>query len=125
MSGVLLLLLEAFPELVQNRLRHPGINCSISHTISTYQEGQPCRQLPSLVLAKRTDHPVPACVHVCVEEAEVGEQEGEDAAIYLVGVFRGQAGVPGHPKLKIPQMSTVAPEPQTLQPGSNASPSAG
>lgn len=72
--------LEEFPKLVQNRLRHPSTNRS-GHTISRYHEGQPRRQLPSSVLAKRTDHSVLAHVHVCAEEAEVGEPVREDAAI--------------------------------------------
>lgn len=72
--------LEEFPKLVQNCLRHPSTNHS-GHTISKYHEGQPRHQLPSSVLAKRTDHPVLAYVHVCAEGAEVGEPVREDAAI--------------------------------------------
>ena len=71
--GALLIHLEGFPELVHNCLRHPVQITVVSHMISTCQEGQPRCWLPSLVLAERTDHPVLAYVHVCVEEAEVGE----------------------------------------------------
>ena len=45
----------------------------VGHTVSTRQESLAHCQLPSLGLAKSTDHPVLARVRVCVEEAEVGE----------------------------------------------------
>lgn len=37
---------------------------AVSHFIPTYQEE--CHQLSSLGLAERTDHPVPACVELCL-----------------------------------------------------------
>lgn len=64
---------RAFPDFSITGSGTPVQSTVVSHMVSTCQEGQPHCQLPSLVLAKRTDRPVLACVHVCVEEAEVGE----------------------------------------------------
>lgn len=67
-------------------------NCSHQVILSHIPRGPDLPRAASLVLAKRTDHPVPAGVLVCAEEAEVGEQRRR---AQLAGVFQGQVGKPG------------------------------